>query len=72
MYFTLESAKVFVCQLGCHLDQEPTAIKDGVTFKAERNKLNRERNNCKNYLPPELWSGKHYKSNKSFFVRNAF
>lgn len=54
MYITVESAKVSVCQVDCNLDEEPTAIKDGVTFKAEGYKLNRKRNSCKNYLPPNF------------------
>lgn len=54
MYITVESLKVSVCQVDCNSDEEPTAIKDGVTFKAEGYKRNRERNNYKNYLPPNL------------------
>ena len=47
MYVTVESAKACVCQLDYHLDEEPTVIKNGVTFKGEGIKLNTEKTKWK-------------------------
>ena len=55
-------------------ESKTSTIKDGVTFKAEGNKLNRERTKWKlqELSPTKLLPAKHYKSKNSFFVKNAF
>ena len=52
MYVTVESAKACVCQLDYHLDEEPTVIKDGVTFKGEGIKLNTEKTKNRTTIRP--------------------